>query len=335
MSIKSIFVLFITLASVIYITSNPVHNSYSDKLLMSANIDFDSDKSVIIDLVYETDKSNYVGFTFNPNGPNQLMGLDRMYYTESKTPFTKSGNSSAIEVFKSCTDWIGPVMVKDNTLFNEYKSNFTGGWHTINQNNTENQTARTRSIKVMVDSIEVDKDYNGRVKLLEIWVVNEIIGYNNDFSKPWSPLLLETVKYSITKRNISVDVEITALKNATIERYYGLQTQNSPWADTLSYESHSDNDNEIFKALSDNQSTTKSDGNIIENIRLENDLFAMVVHLDTKYGVGNYKYVDDTKPYAFTKQYGKSYFNLINGRSLNLKSGESFFWRGQYMFTYK
>ena len=48
-------------------------------------------------------------------------------------------------------------------------------------------------------------------------------------------------------------------------------------------------------------------------------------------GLGNFNYCL-VKPQAFNLSYGKTYFNLINGRECVLGKGESVGWSGRYRF---
>ena len=52
--------------------------------------------------------------------------------------------------------------------------------------------------------------------------------------------------------------------------------------------------------------------------------------LNTGEGIGTSEYLGDGLPKAFSASYRKSYFNLVNGKELIMKKGETVFWKGSY-----
>lgn len=63
--------------------------------------------------------------------------------------------------------------------------------------------------------------------------------------------------------------------------------------------------------------------------------FELEAWLNPYVGLGNFDYLKKGQSYAFTASYGKSYFNLVNGKEMDLKSGESCSWSGGYVFHVK
>jgi hypothetical protein len=59
----------------------------------------------------------------------------------------------------------------------------------------------------------------------------------------------------------------------------------------------------------------------------------MVVSLDTGFGLGNFENLSDDLPTIFTQNYGKTYFNLVNGIDKIIEKGDSIKWRGSYEFN--
>jgi hypothetical protein len=143
----------------------------------------------------------------------------------------------------------------------------------------------------------------------------------------------ETVTYTIYENQVDIKVQIVAIHDLEILRYYGLQTQNNMF------------DNEIKYLYEDGRSITKSLGMASdsgvknsENKVISFELsgithqFLLKAWINSDGLLSSFNYIAADKAEAFTTYYGKSYFNLINGNTLVLKAGENLVWSGGYSF---
>lgn len=255
---------------------------------------------------------------FEKIGKNKLMQLSKITLADAgKMPIKYSAS----------TDWVGPYMVK--SLEDPVDSaEFTGGWHTKIVEDQEVSTAKTVDISTLVGGKKATTKY-GMVDSLTMTVTNKINGYNTD-----SPVLQEIVTYTFTPNKVDVHVCATALKNISIEKYYGLQTQNYLWNQNIIY--YSKNHEIIAQTkLEDYSDAPRSSSKPITSFEFSSTQHDIKLEtwldIDSPM-VNQYEYVSTDKPEAFTRAYGKSYFNIVNEKPLELKKGESISWQGGYIF---
>ncbi|MDO9039855.1 MAG: hypothetical protein Q7U65_00605, partial [Bacteroidota bacterium] len=58
----------------------------------------------------------------------------------------------------------------------------------------------------------------------------------------------------------------------------------------------------------------------------------LMLVLNIEEGLGVPGTLGEGKPKAFSASYGKSYFNLVNGKDLSMKKGDEVFWQGSYFW---
>lgn len=256
---------------------------------------------------------------FEPNEVNHIMGISRFYMIPNEININKLSNMEDYAIYIAATDWIGPYTVRKAAINKSSEARFTGGWHGNQADGTGDPTAR------MIDYHIQQKPSN--VKLI---VKNNIQGYNTTINK--EEILQEIVTYDIKANKIEISVEIEALEDLIMEKYYGLQTQNTIYNGELIYNGIGEklNPYETSQSLPYSSSMKSS-----LSLRSKEDDHMLQVILDNSYGLGKAEYVSKDKPYAFTLEYGKSYFNLVNGIELNMKKGEKVSWKGTYVFTRK
>ncbi len=267
--------------------------------------------------------NNKVKIIFGECGGNNIFGIKGIEFSEG---------SNRLSIV-SCTDWVGPYVVRLKTGGKRHsKQHFTGGWHTVQYDGLTEKTARTLLVKVYANGKKVED--KGDIVLpivnsceeIRIVVVNGIKSYNYN-----GDTLEETVEYIIKGGKIRVNVETTALKPVVIEKYYGIQTQNAGF-DKIRYV-FSDRSVIISSALKWSSSGRKIDGKELNRLILSSSEHGFQISAKIKpiTKINDYDSVDTNKPYAFSSN-GKSYFNLINGTPLELNKGESFAWQGEYRF---
>ncbi|MFA5859300.1 MAG: hypothetical protein WC955_09550 [Elusimicrobiota bacterium] len=271
---------------------------------------------------------------FERCGVNSLMAISRMslHKNPDPQPSTDSVLSEGKQIMKSCTDWVGPYIMKSLSFPDNGKPQFTGGWHGSNGDGTGNATARTTSYQTHTyGTTKIKKGTPVRCEKIVLTVTNKIQAYNLK-----KDVVKEVVEYTILPGQMRVNTLILALDNLVIIRYYGLQTQNSAWNGVISYITPTGEAAEpsVVSAKLNSASGGKKDFPEIRKYVLtssdgKNELTAW---LDREYGLGKMDNVLDTLPCAFTQKYGKSYFNLINGEEVKLRKGKKLYWRGGYVF---
>jgi len=284
-------------------------------------------------VIFNYSDNEYMGMVFGPSGPNNTTYLDSIF-TGSKNialPLLLMPENR-VEILKSCTDWIGPMIVRKVSGNQSKTPFFTGGWHVYLIGDIEQNTAKSQSVEISIDGKKMSVGSSRFGKQVEINVINKIYGYNSEMTNPDDYVIRENVLYTITPRKIEVEVELYSLQNAVIETYYGLQSQNSAWLKTVSYR---DANGSLLVAYDAKKSSDvfTLPGQIIEQVNIANEVHHLSMQLDNSYGLGNLEYLSETFPSAFTRDYGKSYFNLINGIELELSENESVRWRGMYIFS--
>lgn len=287
-------------------------------------------------VIFDSDEKHEVFIDFNHIGPNSIMGIESLGLIKKEFSIKSimSGNIEN-ELMESCTDWIGPMIVRsaDHTLNSKYIPEFTGGWHTVVRNGMEVKTGSTSSVSYYIDGKLLKNDTKTYGNTVEIIVTNLISGYNQvDFDKK-GEIVKEIVTYKIVRGVVNVSVTLEALNDLIIERYYGLQTQNSLW-DKVTYISSDKSIESSYETDVDNCSALRSDGKIVfSEFKLDSNLINLIVCLDTSFGLGNFENLQIGLPYIFTKKYGKTYFNLINGNPVTLSKGQRIQWQGSYIIN--
>jgi hypothetical protein len=272
-------------------------------------------------------KEKNMQIVFNSCGVNRLLAIAQVNYYSN---LTNHINKKASNEFPSCTDWIGPYFVCLNANSQkEITKKFTGGWHGSNGDGTGDPTAYTTNATIKVDGKIQRGNFDLDCLEADIIVTNLIQGYDYQDTKKY--LLKEVVRYTI-KPNQQIDVNLTimALEDVIISRYYGLQSQNFAIFDSVSYASNLKNCN---VAITNTNSQCKSNINLNTIVLSDSQSGLRIkVWLNEYEGLGKFEYLGKNKPKAFSAKYGKSYFNLINGKELHLKKGGEVFWKGSYFW---
>lgn len=225
------------------------------------------------------------------------------------------------------SDFVGPYILREITTATSESGLFTGGWHGSNGDATGIPTAKCTNVTIKTDDIKTDKMGYYICKKLEIKVKNLITSYNSDGQF----VMVENVTYSILPdSSMDIVVESRALENIEIVKYYGMQLIIPSRFNTITYleAGHMLNSFNYIKGRY-NDSPTYTDEIVVEDTIRKHRLSAKI---NVESGLGSFAYKDNSQPYAFTTDYGKSYFNLINGNSLLLNKGDSVSWAGTYKF---
>ncbi|GKX30442.1 hypothetical protein SH1V18_29220 [Vallitalea longa] len=286
----------------------------------------DDDKLVV---GYRYNEKENIWIEFAKRGINELLQISNVFTTAIQDKMTKNefDNLDKVQLIDSYTDWISPCMFRKGSQKTEDEPQFTGGWHGVDD---KYETAR------MLDyNIEVDGNVNSNIVQVAsevvLTVTNNLYAYNTIDSKKEE--LQETVIYNINSDGIQVEVELKALDDIVIEKYYGLQTLNSLYRGSLIYDGAEDTAFDPFKG---SESPPKSnDCSYQVTLRSEDGAHVLIASINKDVGLGKGDYLGDSIPYAFTLSYGKTYFDLVRGKELHLKKGETAKWKGRYIFKYE
>jgi hypothetical protein len=274
-------------------------------------------------------KDKNIQISFYPCGVNQLFGIAKVSYYSTLSDHLQKRASGE---YSSVTDWIGPYYVCGaSSAQSGLAKNFTGGWHGSNGDGTGNPTAQTTSVNITVDGENLSGNIERDCRQVDIYVSNLIKGY--DYSLTNNNLLKETVHYSINdNRQINVQVKIEALEDLIIQRYYGLQSQNFAIFDSVKYMA---GQKVINTAAINVSSNCKSNDGLNTILLTDNQhLHQLTLILNTEEGLGaTSANLGAGIPRAFSANYRKSYFNLVNGQDLVLNKGEEVYWKGSYLWN--
>lgn len=261
-------------------------------------------------------------------GINSLIGIKSITFASRSNEEASQETEPLLTTFQSGTDWVGPYMVEDlkNGVSSEVPY-FTGGWHSKSVEKKEIGTATLESVKVLMDGAVAlpEQPYIGKEVIVE--AIHLINGFDTDY-----PIIKEKVTYRIYNRTVVVKVEGEALSDISIMKYYGLQSQNGLWKGNVLYV-YEDGSSESYFQKASSHSKTKKD-HLLSKVSLVsldgNHLLEMF--LNHSEGLGDLEHIAENEPQCFTREYGKTYFNLINGKNLVLKLGEKYNWEGSYVF---
>ena len=294
-------------------------------------------------VVKKYDDGIIFGFKYNSNedmrilikpcGQSKLPQINNIYKLSNSNKFPNLDFSNLGKIFQNASsDWVGPYTVRSSNDDGGKPDSweFTGGWHGYNGDQTGEKTASNKSFKYYIDNNEI---LDGEVKTgnkLKIVVVNNIQSSGTKKADGTGrEVLEETVVYNITQNNINVEVQIKALEQIKITKYYGLQTVNNSYNGQLLYSDDS------MKKWTDCNNVKIDGGTKAESdcgeYKLKNNNDLLIAWIDKNYGLGKRKYVNDDKPVVWSADYNKTYMVLIDG-NCDLKTDEVLYWRGGYKF---
>lgn len=289
------------------------------------------DDGIIFGFKYNSNEDMRI--LFKPCGQSKLPQINNIYKLSNSNKYPSSDFSNLGTIFQNATsDWIGPYTVRSSNDDGDKPDSweFTGGWHGYNGDQTGEKTASNKSFKYYIDNKEI---LDGEVKAgnkLKIIVVNNIQSSGTKkVDGTGREVLEETIVYTITQNSINVEVQIKALEQIKITKYYGLQTVNNSYNGQLLY-----NDDSMKKWTDCNN--VKIDGGVkaesdCGEFKLKNNNDLLIAWVDKNYGLGKRKYVNDDKPVVWSADYNKTYMVLIDG-NCDLQTDEVLYWRGGYKF---
>ena len=236
-------------------------------------------------------------------------------------------------IINNITDWFSPYMM--NSVNNDdgdkpsgYSSHFVGGNHEYtNTGNGGTPTARTSSIKVYCDGVEVINNHKYCSNVEIIWT-NYIQGCNTKKADgSGREILKETIKLSFDGTKFEYENNIEPLEDLTIEKYYGLQTYNN--ATNYNVKFIGGSNRKLLSCPGSFNSVDKS----CNIVKISTTDLTTEIGIDNNVDLGKFELnTDVSSPYScFTTSANKTYFNIIRGGK-TLKQGDIYTLRGYYKF---
>lgn len=220
------------------------------------------------------------------------------------------------------SDLVGPYVMTADENGNE-GGGFTGGWHGYNGDQTGAKTARTESVVVKCENVEIN-DGTYSCNRVDVIVTNYIqAGNTKQEDGNGREVLKEVVTYSFVDNKINVSVFSTALEAITISKYYGMQIDH-----------YSNNyvffaDDKIYQSPGNVYYNVPNPTRMIQGVNSNGDKIQARLNA---IALGNLYYSEKSK-YSFCADYGKAYYSLIGGSSYKLAKDESIYWEGSYTFV--
>lgn len=286
------------------------------------------DKSVSVSYKIASDKDMRV--VLKKRGPNAIFDFAKWYLAPNpnRTVLTEIGEQYL--VLSAETDTFSPYVVRATSNIDgdmPRSGDFTGGNHSyFNVGYGGSPTGRTADIEIYVDGVSVNGVYQGYATTVDIIVKNRIQANNTKKADGGGREVLEetnSLRFDGIKWKSRINV--TALEDIDIRRYYGLQLGVYNLGDTVTYY---DEKTVSYPLNQKTWSRTKNcrkfaiSGGILcveaaQNWQDENAIFKNSENFS-----------------AFSQRYGKIYFNVIHTNEKNiLTAGDSFEINGYYRYT--
>lgn len=264
-------------------------------------------------------------------GPNQIFNISTPRAIANKEAKVSDDLASSTNLYTSLgvSDWFGPHVVNaaSNADGDRQWGEFTGGSHSYlnNESSGSSATGRTDSIRLMVDGKEYGS-FSGYAERIDIYWDNYIQAANTK-KKDGSgrEVLIEHYHMSFDGRLWNVECDIEFLENVVWSLYYGMQCVYADWNQSIRYGEGE------WIPLTGN---TQADDKTCDTMVLKRGNHYLEMHLDNDYGLGDRDFIGGTRPGAFTQDYGKAYFQLVNGVQKRMEAGTTVSYRGYYRFYY-
>lgn len=288
------------------------------------------------------------GFSYNdgqdmiievrPQGASRLPNIGSYYLSNNNEENSK--RALYMEMFSDC---LMPYKVYANesstNIRTEFNQIWTGGWHGASGDNFElPSSAKNIRFELYVDGKKIEENIDETIKGNEAVIIieNLIDAYNtvdleNGYDGNSRAVLKEIQTLTLTEGKISVNTEVEALEDVTIKTMYGIamNVNVSEGSTVVNYMgSNDESEKPLVVGGSEvylHNSGIKSETNKCYKVSVTNkdtgDVLEMF--LDTDDGLGNFEYIGNDIPMAFSTNYKKIYYNLVNGKNLKLSKGET------------
>lgn len=294
--------------------SKDVEQILGDKIGFAYTIDFSASK-LIVSYKYTNDTDCQVVFAIG--GGNNLMDIRGIYmYENPNAPIVNELSFDNIWIYMN-GDNFAPFQIRANSNIDgdnknndgSYKIFFTGGNHQYNNTGTgSTSTAHCQNIKFFIDNYEVKHDKKGYANKLKLTWENLVQGYNTTKADGTGRAILKE-RHSVIFDGISFycHTELIPLEDITCDRWYGYQLIHSDKYNKCQYVDGTNR--EVY----DRNANTKCGDKKAKKLRIFNDSTEDCADVElSDFDIGNRDLFNGDNG-IFNTDYGKAYFNIING----------------------
>lgn len=298
----------------------------------------------VISFSYDYNEGQNMEVEIRQLGANRLPNIGNLYLVD-KSGETNDKKELYLEMF---SDLLMPykVYAKSNSLNTRTESQltWTGGWHGANGSTFDlPSSAVNTKFNLYIDGEKIEETKTELIKCKEAVIVieNLICGYNtvdliSGYYGNSRAIVKESIELTLTKGNIKVSNEVEALEDIIMKTMYGLALNINPQKENISIQYIGTDDKVLEPIISNDESIyihnsgAKNRTNTCTSIKAtdQDTLDVMEVYIDTNIGIGNFEYISDETPMAFTTAYKKIYYNLVNGKRLEMKKGDKLRFEG-------
>jgi hypothetical protein len=283
----------------------------------------------VVNVVSKYNTINDLCVTLNKKGPNNIFDFSQWTLIPNTSNITTPGTSGTLMAING-TDMFGPYQVKATNNIDGDKptsQDYTGGNHGYNNDANPPGTGRTTDIKLFIDGRLVDA-FTGYCNYIDIYRTNRVQATNTKKADGTGrEVLEENIHLHYDGYKWEANVLITFLEDVDLDLYYGMQTINSAWSDGVLY--HGGTSRKWNTWAVDNNSGNKK----CNKMTLKKGSDYLELGIDTSVDIGDFS-LDTNTFSAFSKTYGKSYFNLVEGTK-RFTAGDMVSYKGYYRFYSK
>ena len=268
---------------------------------------------------------------FERCGTNSIPDFSAVYLIYNETPQISTDLHDALLLYERSTDWHSPFVInaKENA-FSDNVYSFTGGNHGYSGNEGGSRTAHMVLCFMEADGIAVDRGYGFCSELVIKWK-NAVQASNTKEPTGWGRAVMEeNHTLSFDGDTFSSEVTLVPLEDIEISRVYGFSAEiRNVWDETVLY------DYSVYKEQKSGTERSEAAEKNCVSVTCRRGGNALCVSLDTEYGLGTREYFTKDNGSVFVASYGKVYFDLVDGETIEAKKGETFSYRGSYKFYYE
>ncbi|MBQ7718866.1 MAG: copper amine oxidase N-terminal domain-containing protein [Clostridia bacterium] len=291
---------------------------------------FYSFESNVLDIYSKYSPTQDIMVRLKQVGTNQLFDFSEIYLISNYGHYVKSNLLNSLLMYQSSTDWHAPFIINAvNNPFSYEKHTFTGGNHGYSGNYGGPKTARLESVYIEADGKSIPYG-SGYCNALRVTWTNLVQASNTKEPSGWGrEVMKETHVLTFDGDTFYSDVTLTPLEDIEIDLAYGFSAEiKYNWDDNIEYE------NPTYKVSYPCTEASNSGEPDCISVTCTRGHNALKMSLDTTFGLGTREHTASLTNSAFFEDYGKVYFNIINGKPLQAKAGEQYCYRGAYKFYY-
>lgn len=281
----------------------------------------------IIDIYSKYSPTQDIMVRIAKGGANETYDFYEVYLLNNNTDtLSESLENAGLLYGTAVTDWHSPFVVsadinKDGDIPNS--TDFTGGYHSYPS--AESSTSAHKSISCTADGIPIENNTSGYCSRFAVSWKNDVQACNTMRADGSGRYVMEE-EHKLYFDGVTwySAVTLTPYEKITITKLYGFQAFiKNIWDTKIQYVNEAGAFDLPLTADTSQISTSE--------LICQKDNNALKITINPSFGIGDKKYVMNN-PDAFVTNYGKIYFNLVNGIPLKAAKGDKITYRGSYSF---